>query len=215
MANDLQDYSKVPLTPEFTEIFATRNFAHIIEEWVLDSSKSISLFVVALARESKGKNSKNSTQLITSFLADNIYFLERQLRDERIKRISMHQGISNTELGFLTFESNGYLVHETLCIFDWIHDFSSDRFLFKNDDAIIHLLFDVSQRDTCCDCEFFSHKNIDDFRASERMLTIRLETPRSFEGPESYFQKWTHLLSVLNEPTVQQRWDEIRQNKTL
>jgi hypothetical protein len=210
MASNLQDYSKVPLSSEFIEIFSTKNFAQIIEEWVLSSSKQISLFVVALARESKGKNTKKSSQMITSFLADNIYFLERQLRDERIKRISMHQGISSTELGFLNFESNGYLIHENLCIFDWIHDFSVDRFLFKNDDAIIHLLFDVSQRDTCCDCEFFSHKNIDNVRKSERMLTIRLETPRSFEGPESYFQKWTHLLGLLNEPTIQQRWDEIR-----
>ena len=212
MASILQDYSKVPLTPEFTEIFSTRNFAHIIEEWVLNSSKSIGLFVVALARESEGKNSKKSTQMITRFLDDNIKILNIQLMDEREKRVSFHQGISITELDFLRFQSNGHPIHETLCIFDWIHDFSIDRFPLENDDAIIHLLFDISQRDTCCGCEFISHKKIDDFRASERMLAIRLETLRSFEGPESYFQKWTHLLSLLNEPTIQQRWDEIRRD---
>ena len=215
MASDLQDYSKVPLSSEFTEIFSTKYFSGIIEEWVLSTSKQISLFVVALARESKAKKSKDSTKEITAFLADNFYFLQRQLKNEREKRISSHKGISNIESGFLTFESNGYLVHETLCIFDWIHDFSYDRFLLEDDSAIIHLLFDVSQRDTCCDCEFVSNNHFEDFRASERMLTIRLETPRSFDGPETYFQKWNRLLTLLYEPTIQQRWDAIRKGYSL
>jgi len=215
MASNLQDYSKVPLSSEFTETFSTKNFSELIEEWILSSSKTLSLFVVALARESKAKNSEVSTQKITSFLADNIYFLQRRLKNEREKRISDYQGISKIDLGFLTFESNSFLVHETLCIFDWVHDYAFDRFSFENDHELIHLLFEVSQRDTFCDCEFISNKDFSEFRASERMLTSRLETPRSFDGPESYFQKWNRLLNLLYEPTVQHRWDAIRQDLSL
>ena len=213
MASNLQDYSKVPLTPEFTEIFATKDFAHTIEDWVLDTSKNIGLFVVALARESKARNSKNSTQMVTKFLADNINSLELQLRNERESRAALHRGISDYELGFLKFAPNGHPIHEILCIFDWIHDYSRDRFSLENDAAIIHLLFDVSQRDTCCDCEFIPDNYRKKVQVSEKSLTIRLETPRSFEAPESYFQKWSRLLSLLNESAIHQRWDGFRRDQ--
>jgi len=206
VASSLQDYSKVPLSREFTENFATQNFSSIVENWVLSTSKTISLFVVALARESKSRSIKKSTEMITNFLADNINVLEWQLRDERERRAAIHQGISDQELGFLAFEPNGHPIHETLCIFDWIHYYSHDRFLFENDGAIIHLLFDVSQRDIGCDCEFFPDNYYRKLQVTEKMLTIRLETPRSFETPETYFQKWTRLLGLLREPVIQQRW---------
>jgi hypothetical protein len=206
VASSLQDYSKVPLSREFTENFATQNFSSIVEDWILTSSKTISLFVVALAKESKIRSIKKSTEMITNFLADNINVLEWQLRDERERRTRIHEGISDHELGFLAFEPNGYPIHETLCIFDWVHYYSRDRFSFENDGAIIHLLFDVSQRNIGCDCEFFPDNYYRKLQGTEKMLTIRLETPRSFETPETYFQKWTRLLGLLNEPVIQQRW---------
>jgi len=212
MTSNLQDYSIATLTAGFTEMFSTENFSQIIEEWVLSTSKNIGLMAVALARESKARSTKNSTQFMTSFLADNIYFLEGQLRDEREKRVSSHRGFSKADLDFLTLQSNGYLIHETLCIFDWIHNFSFDKFLFENDNVIIHLLFSVCQRETYCDCELISDYEFDRFSVWERKLINRLETPRNFDGPESHFQKWTRLLSLLNNPTTQQRWDELRRD---
>jgi hypothetical protein len=212
MTSNLQDYSKVSLSSAFTKTYSTENFAHFIEEWVLNSAKDISLFVVALARESKARSNKKSTDMILRYLADNFYPLRETLKSEREKLRSSHPEFSQTEIGFLTFESSGYPLHETITIFDWLHDYSFDHFLTNGDHELLHLLFEVSQRDTFCNCDFLQGFEIDHFKVTERMLTKRLETPRSFDTPETYFQKWSRFLKLLNDPIIQQRWDRIGQD---
>lgn len=207
MATNLQDYSRGMLSPDFIEVFATKNFSHIIEEWVLNSSRNIGLFVAALARESKARSSAKSTQMIVRYLSDNIFILSEQIRNECQKRTSSLSEITQSEFDFLTVEYEKNPVFETICIYDWIHVFSFDDFQFETDNSIIHLLFNVSQRDTFCECPLVSNSTIDHVRVSERMLTVRLETPRSFEGPESYFKAWSRLLSLLNDPIIEQRWN--------
>ena len=213
MATNLQDYSIDNLSPEFIKVFATKNFSHIIEKWVLDTSKNVLLLVVALAKESKARGSTNSTQMITSFLTDNIFLLSEQIMNECERKASSLAQITQNDIDFLVFEYDRTLVFETLCIYDWIHEYSVNKFHFENDNSVIHLLFKVSQRDTFCECSLMPNAMTDFPRISERSLTLRLETPKSFEGPEPYFKTWSRLLSFLNDPHIGQRWNRYLLNQ--
>jgi hypothetical protein len=214
VATNLQEFSLDALSPEFIEVYSTKNFAHIIKEWVVNTNKNLFLILPELAKASKGKIGEKPDQIIIRLLSENVNGLSQKIQNEWKLRVSLLGGISENELDFLTFKYDNQSVFETLCIYDWIHDFSFGEFPLECDESVIHLLFKVSQRETFCDCQVVLNSTIDRVRVSERMLTVRLETPRIFEGPDSYLKIWSRLLGLFNDPFVQQRWNGIWKDLT-
>lgn len=172
----LQDYSTGLLSQEFTELFASSNFADEIGKWFEDASN----FVVEFIEGSSNVNSKKSEieffkqitvqkPILTLRLSENIW---KKQNTQKLLQVRLQQ----SEWDFISPDPG---THENICIFDWIHEFSLEQFPRFIDGEMIHLVFDFFGIPTFCRCDF---QNIDNSNLTyQEYMRLMLRTT-SFEG---------------------------------
>lgn len=192
MPTNLQEYSSEFLTQEFTEFFTTSLFADEIGKWF----ESASDFVVEFIANSSNASSNRSESEILKQISNQIPIFSLNLSEAIWKKQNsqklMLSQLKQSEWDFISPDPG---THEHICIFDWIHEFSLERFPRFIDGEMIHLIFDFFGISTFCRCDF---ENRDNTNLTYHELTRLMLRNTSFEGTVILRRFKSHrLLEVL------------------
>ena len=192
MTTNLQDFSTEELSREFLEQFSTHHFATEIEKWFLNASKSLLSFIESAASIEDGNTNSGSVKQIDMYFSELETQLHQAIWNKQDSQKNLLSSIEEAELNFIS-PSPG--LHETICIFDWIHNYSCERFPKEIDGEMIHLLFDVIGISTYCHCDFSLDSTSDlNFNELERLMA----RTTSFEGTvvrrEKNSERWIRIM---------------------
>ena len=176
MPSNLQDFSREQLSPDFIARFSTDLFIEEIEEWFKYATES----VIPMYEQVSQFTSKESNKEFAKQMKILCNYLEFKLYSSISKKQNLQkQGMLNANLSELAIVSESSKIHTNAAIFDWIHEYSSDRFPREIDYEMIHLIFDFIGTPTFCFCEF---KNEDKSKLTFTQLERLMHRTTSFNG---------------------------------
>ena len=139
MPSNLQDFSREQLSPDFIARFSTDLFSEEVEEWFKYATES----VIPMYEQVSRFTSKESNKEFTKQMKILCNFLQYKLDSSISKKQKLQkQGMLNLTFSELAIISESSKIHTNLAIFDWIHQYSSDKFPREIDYEMIHLIFD-------------------------------------------------------------------------
>jgi len=192
VATNLQDFTDQALSNEFKELFSTEAFADVIEKWFIGASKSV-VGIIENATNASVDDSDPETMnqidnqfaTVESLLFQAIWKKQDLLRSTAIT-------ISIAELDFI---NPTYGNHEKLCIFDWVHEYSSIRFSRAIDYEMIHLIFDIMGISTYCLCDFLDvTRSQNSFDVNARIMSEPLDFLEEISVKEKNYERWTRVM---------------------
>lgn len=193
MSTKFQEYSDEPISSEFQELFATEAFSDVIEKWFMGASKSVVGII-----ENASNASIDESQPGTLNKIDDQFAMIESLLFQAIwnKQDSLRSSLQNASFSEMDFISPTKGHHEKLCIFDWIHEYSEERFPKVIDLEMIHLMFDIIGVSTYCRCEFkLSEDAKNDFDINERLMNQTLSYSEKYLFKEKNYDRWTRVMS--------------------
>jgi hypothetical protein len=176
MSSNLQDFSREQLSADFIARFSTHQFIEEIEEWFKYATESIIPMYEQVSRFTPKNSSKEfakQMRILCNYLKFKLYSSISK------KQEFQKQGLTNinpSELGIISESSK---IHTNAVIFDWIHQYSSDKFPREIDFEMIHLIFDFIGIPTFCYCEF---ENEDKSKLTFSQLERLMHRTTSFNG---------------------------------
>ena len=124
--------------------------------------------------------SKESNKEFTKQMKILCNFLQYKLDSSISKKQKLQkQGMLNLTFSELAIISESSKIHTNLAIFDWIHQYSSDKFPREIDYEMIHLIFDFIGISTFCFCKFESE---DRSKLTFNQLERLMHRTTSFNG---------------------------------
>ena len=176
MPSNLQDFSREQLSPDFIARFSTDLFSEEVEEWFKYATES----VIPMYEQVSRFTSKESNKEFTKQMKILCNFLQYKLDSSISKKQKLQkQGMLNLTFSELAIISESSKIHTNLAIFDWIHQYSSDKFPREIDYEMIHLVFDFIGISTFCFCKFESE---DRSKLTFNQLERLMHRTTSFNG---------------------------------
>ena len=206
MSSNLQDFSREQLSPDFIARFSTDLFMEEIEEWFKYATESVIPMYEQVSQFTSKESSKEFTKQ-TKILCN---YLEFKLYSSISKKQKLQkQGMLNANLSELAIVSESSKIHTNVAIFDWIHQYSSDRFPREIDFEMIHLIFDFIGIPTFCICRF---ENEDKSKLTFNQLERLMHRTTSFNGTviirELKSERFMKVLEFYQTAAGIKLWDE-------
>jgi hypothetical protein len=206
MPSNLQDFSREQLSPDFIAKFSTDLFVEEIEEWFKFATESVIPMYENLSRFTSKESNKEFTKELKSLCK----YLESVLyRSIRNKQKSQKRGLHNLNLSELAIISESSKIHTNIAVFDWIHQYSGDKFPREIDLEMIHLFFDFIGIPTFCHCKF---ENDDKSKLSINQLERLMLRTTSFNGTviirELKSERFMNVLDFYQTPEGIKLWSK-------
>lgn len=168
MPSNLQDFSREELSAEFIERFSTSQFIKEIEDWFQYATESLIPMYEQISRFATEELNKEYVREMRKLCKYLISVLESSI----IKRIKVQKhGMRHENVSELLLIADSSKIIGNLAIFDWVHEYSINRFPREIDFEMIHLVFDLIGISTFCSCRFDNeNKSKLTFNQLERLM---------------------------------------------
>lgn len=190
MATNLQDFSENALSSEFVELFATSNFTEAISKWFLGASKSVVGIVENASNAGVDEESPTYLEQVNSQLFTNQLLLYEAIWKKQDIQLKLLPNLSQSELDLISPTAS---THENICIFDWVHDYSTTEFPKLIDGEMIYLVFDLLGMSTFCRCAFNVNSR-SSFDEMQRLISDPIGFDKSIAKKEKNYDRWKRVM---------------------
>ena len=192
VATNLQDFTEYFLSNEFIDLFETSNFTEVISKWFVGASKSVIGIVENATNAGVDEESPEYLEQVNSQLFTNQILLYEAIWKKQSNQLKLLSKLSQAEIELISPITQ---THETLCIFDWVHDYSIAIFPTVIDAEMIHLVFDLLGVSTYCRCTFEVNSG-NTFDETNRMMALSpTDFNKSIVNKEKNYQRWTRVMN--------------------
>jgi hypothetical protein len=207
MSSNLQDFSREQLSPDFLARFSTHLFIEEIEQWFRYASES----VIPMYEQAFRFTTKESNKEFAKEMKKLCKYLKSVLDSSISKKQKLQkQGILNANLSELVLISDSSKIITNLAIFDWVHQYSIERFPREIDSEMIHLVFDFIGIPTFCFCKF---ENEDKSNLTFNQLERLMHRTTSFNGTviirELKSERFMKVLEFYQTDNGIKLWNEV------